>query len=390
MSVGEIDMNAKEIDTNAKESRKSERGLPNDLEYWLKLSCLEGVKNIVKFDLITAFGNGKKVYEATKENLLRAGFRKKDYKSFYSQELKDEVKNTIDNCIEKNIKILTILDHEYPEMLKYIADPPIVLYVLGNIPKTNCIAIVGSRKASGYGIETASKMAFNLTYSDITIVSGMARGIDTAAHSGVLEAGGRTVAVLGSGLDIVYPPENRDLMRRIIESGAVISEYPPGSPPSTLHFPCRNRIISGMSLGTLVVEAGAKSGSLITAGFALDQGREVFAIPGNITNYNSIGTNLLIKDGAKMVLTTDDILDELSFGIVPLEKKKKCKRKRNTQQLSQNEKKIISILRIEDLYDQELSDKTSLELTELFEILLDLELKGIIKRSINGKFMLIS
>ncbi|NLZ80188.1 MAG: DNA-protecting protein DprA [Clostridiales bacterium] len=364
--------------------------MTNDLEYWLRLSCLEGVKNIIKIDLITALGDAKKVYEASKEILLRAGFSKENYRSFYSEDIRNEALNIIDNCTKEKIEILTITNQEYPEMLKYIPDPPIVLYVLGNIPKSNCVAIVGSRKASGYGIETASKMAFNLAYSDITIVSGMARGIDTAAHSGALEAGGKTVAVLGSGLDVIYPPENKNLMTRIIKSGAVISEYPPGSPPSTIHFPCRNRIISGMSLGTLVVEAGMKSGSLITAGSALEQGREVFAIPGNINNYNSVGTNKLIKDGAKMVINVDDILEELSFGIAPIEKKKKGKRKKNNHLLSQKEKKIISILKIEDLYDQELSNKTSLELTELFEILLDLELKGLIKKSINGKFMLIS
>lgn len=363
--------------------------MTKDLEYWLRLSCLEGVKNTIKIDLITALGDAIKVYGASKEILIRAGFSKENYNTYYSENLKMEAKGIIDRCSKEKIKILRIIDEEYPEMLKYIPDPPILVYVLGTIPKTNCIAIVGSRKASGYGTETASKMAFNLVCSDITIVSGMARGIDTAAHNGALEAGGKTVAVLGSGLDVIYPPENKELMKRITKSGAVISEYPPGTPPSTKNFPCRNRIISGMSLGTLVVEAGIKSGSLITAGCALEQGREVFAIPGNINCINSAGTNKLIKDGAKMVTDVEDVLEELNFGIAPLEKKRKSRRIKNNQ-LSQKERKIISILKIEDLYDEELSDRASIKLTELFEILLDLELKGLIKRSINGKFMLIT
>lgn len=364
--------------------------MKKDLEYWVRLSCLEGLRNTIKIDLITALGTAKNVYDASKEILFRAGFTNNNYINYYSETLQQESQIIIDKCIKNNIKIVTIIDDEYPELLKFISDPPVVLYVLGVLPKSNYIAVVGSRKASGYGIETASKMSANLSLLDITVVSGMARGIDTAAHSGALEVGGTTVAVLGCGLDIVYPPENKGLMNRIVESGAVISEYPPGSPPSTNHFPSRNRIISGMSLGTLVVEAGMKSGSLITAGCALEQGREVFAIPGNINNTNSMGTNRLIKDGAKMVLTIDDLLEELSFGVAPLEKKKKIKRNNFRPTLSQNERKIVSILKIEDLYDQELSEKASIKLTELFEILLDLELKGLVKKSICGKFMLIT
>lgn len=179
-------------------------------------------------------------------------------------------------------------------------------------------------------------------------------------------------------------------MERIVHSGAVISEYPPLTPPATFHFPNRNRIISGMSLGTLVVEAGIKSGSLITARCALDQGRDVFAIPGNITSFNSMGTNRLIKDGAKIVLNVDDILDEISFGLVPLERNKKKKKASRSMSLGADDKKIIHELKIEDLYDEELSEKTSIPLKDLFELLLDLELRGLVKKSINGKYMLLA
>lgn len=361
-----------------------------ELEYWLKLSRIENLRTTIKIDLITALGGAKNVFEAKEETLLRAGFTKQQYEFFHSDILSLEIKNIIKICSEKNIRILTIPHDEYPEMLKYIPDPSLVLYVRGSIPKENAVAIVGSRKASGYGIETAFKIASELALSDIVIVSGMARGIDTAAHSGALDAEGKTVAVLGCGVDIIYPPENKGIMERIIKNGAVISEYPPGSPPSTLHFPLRNRIISGMSLGTLVVEAGLKSGSLITANCALEQGRDVFAIPGNINNYNSMGTNRLIKDGAKIVLDSDDILDELSFGTVPFEKKKRGKGKRGTLALGEKGKKIITALKIEDLFDEELSDKTNIHIIDLYEILLDLELRGIVKKSISGKYMYIS
>ncbi len=364
--------------------------MDKELEYWLRLSRIENLRTTIKIDLITALGGAKNVFEANKETLLRAGFTKQQYEAFHSDILSQDIKNIIELCSEKNIRILPIPHDEYPEMLKYIPDPPLVLYARGSIPKENAVAIVGSRKASGYGIETAFKIASELTLSDIVIVSGMARGIDTAAHSGALDAEGKTVAVMGCGVDIIYPPENRGIMERIIKTGAVISEYPPGSPPSTLHFPCRNRIISGMSLGTLVVEAGLKSGSLITANCALEQGRDVFAIPGNINNYNSMGTNRLIKDGAKIVLDSEDIIDELSFGTVPFEKKKKGKGKRGSITIGEKGKKVISALKIEDLFDEELSDKTNIHLIDLYEILLDLEFRGIVKKSISGKYMYIS
>lgn len=361
-----------------------------ELEFWLMLSRIENLRSQIKLDLITTLGSASNVYQAGSEMLFRAGFSKQHFDLYHGDEIKAEVSRILEDCDKKNIDIIRISDEDYPEMLKYIPDPPLLLYVRGSIPKSNSIGIVGSRKASGYGIETANKMAFNLALANINIVSGMARGIDTAAHAGALEAGGETVAVLGCGVDVPYPPENKGIMERIINSGAVISEYPPGTPPSTFNFPSRNRIISGMSIGTLIVEAGMKSGSLITANYALEQGRDVFAIPGNINNINSMGTNRLIKDGAKIVLSVDDILDELSFGYSPLIKKSRTGKKNRTAGLGAKEKKIINALKIEDLYDEELSDRTSIKLIELYEILLDLELNSMVKKSINGKYMLIS
>lgn len=360
-----------------------------ELEYWIILSVVQGIGIHKKLELLTIFGDAQKVFEAEKDALLRAGLTAENYEQLNSDIVKEEAKRILDLCQKKNIKIVTMMDSEYPEMLKYIYDPPIVLYVKGDIPQSNAVAVVGSRRASGYGIETAFKLSSGLAQAGVLVVSGLARGIDTAAHCGALNESFTTVAVLGCGVDIPYPPENKSLMERIIQWGAVISEYPPGTPPAPYNFPSRNRIISGMSLGTLVVEAGLKSGSLITAKYALEQGRDVFAVPGNINHLNSMGTNRLIKDGAKIVLGVDDILEELNFGLAPVEKVKVKKGKASDNDLNDEGRKIINALKIEDLYDEELSMKTAIPLNELFEILLDLELKGMIRKSITGKHILL-
>ena len=217
----------------------------------------------------------------------------------------------------------------------------------------------------------------------------MARGIDTAAHLGALSAKGRTIAVSGCGLDIVYPPENRNLMARIIEKGAVISEYPPGVLPAPHHFPIRNRIVSGMSVGILVVEAGEKSGSLITAKLALEQGRDVYALPGNVISINSRGTNKLIRDGAKLVTSVQDILEEvywfqnLKENVLIWKAIGARKHNRNT---GPDEQSIIDMLSIESLQIDEIQEKMSLELPLLHRLLLSLEMKGLVKREAGGKY----
>lgn len=362
----------------------------NELEYWLLLNAVEGLSIHKKVEIVSILGGVKNVFEADKETLIKLGFTIEQYRIYHSPDKERDILCIIDICQKKRIRILSLSHDEYPEMLKYIQDPPLLLYARGNIPFCNFLAVVGSRKASGYGIETAVKISSEISLSGLTVVSGMARGIDTAAHCGALNTENKTVAVLGCGVDTPYPPENRALMERIVSSGAVISEYPPGTPPAAFHFPSRNRIISGMALGTLVVEAGLKSGSLITANCSLEQGREVFAIPGNISNYNSMGTNKLIKDGAKIVMSIDDILDELSFGYSPITKKKKKSSYQSIEGLEIKDNIIIDMLKIEDLFEDELSCKTEIPLAQLYELLLNLELKGIIKKSITGKYMLLA
>jgi len=217
-------------------------------------------------------------------------------------------------------EVLTVFDEGYPENLKNIYDPPVVLYIKGSFKKEDelSVSIVGSRKCTYYGMNMADKIAEQLASAGVTVVSGFARGIDTSAHKGALKAKGRTIAVLGSGLDNIYPVENKPLVEKIIKNGALISEFPMSMPPNKNNFPRRNRLISGLSRAVLVVEAANRSGALITADFALEQGRDVFAVPGTADRLLSMGTNSLIKQGAKLVDSAEDILEEFKIGKDPV------------------------------------------------------------------------
>ncbi len=229
----------------------------------------------------------------------------------------DHVKRELDDIETHQVQIITWDDREYPEHLNSIFDPPPVLYVKGTLCQQQelLIAVVGCRKASTYGRTMAGKLSTEFAMKGVTVVSGMARGIDSAAHVGSLKAGGRTIAVLGCGVNVIYPPENKRLYHEIVEKGAVISEFPIHAKPDRFNFPARNRIISGMTLGTVIVEAGHRSGALITADMALEQGREVFAVPGNVTSGTSAGTNHLIKQGAYLIEHAEDVLSALSLEI---------------------------------------------------------------------------
>lgn len=283
------------------------------------------------------------------------------------------------------IRIVTLLDDDYPEILKQIYDPPPVLYTKGDIACLNnqSIAIVGARKASNYGRNTANRFAKELASMTINIVSGMARGIDSYAHKGAIDASGPTTAVFGCGLDIVYPPENVNLMKKIIKCGCIVSSFPLGTQPIAANFPARNRIISGLSLGTLVIEAAERSGSLITADFALEQGREVFAIPGNIYSPYSRGTHKLIKQGAKLVENINDILDELYLDRFDIKKVNK----ESLESLSSIEESVFKIIDYQPLHIEQLINSSQRNSQELNAILTRLELKGHISALPGGYFV---
>jgi DNA processing protein len=275
------------------------------------------------------------------------------------------------------------LDPAYPRLLLEIPDPPEELWVLGGVAALDspAVAIVGSRAASQYAMEIAGALAFDLARHGMVVVSGMARGVDGAAHRGALDAGGRTIAVLGSGVQVPYPPEHGALMREIAASGAVVSELPPDTPPLPHHFPLRNRIISGLSRAVIVVEAGEKSGSLITARCALEQGRDVMAVPGNALSGRNKGSHALLKDGAKLVESVDDILEELGLpaatagGVA------------DSKLLLHND--LILTLQPGETYGlDELTSTTRLTASELLPQLLELELRGVVSRVAGGRFTL--
>ncbi len=264
--------------------------------------------------LINTFGTAREAWYIDEARLADVeGFGKNLAAQVVAARAKIDPEKAWQELLFKGFNAVTEKEGQYPSFLREIHDPPPLLYFKGDLKvlKNPCLAVVGSRRHTTYGRENAYKFAARLAACGFTIVSGLARGIDTWAHQGVLTTNGFTAAVLGCGLDICYPPENRSLMHRIIHQGVVLSEFPPGVEPAASNFPRRNRIISGISLGTLVVEAAEKSGALITASFALEQGREVFAIPGSIANPCSKGCHFLIKEGAKLVDGVDAILEEL-------------------------------------------------------------------------------
>ncbi len=285
--------------------------------------------------------------------------------------------------IEKhNIRIVTFADKDYPAFLKEIYSPPIVLYVKGKlVPEdSKAIAVVGTRQPTYYGRTVAEELSGDLARYGLTIVSGMARGIDSFAHSGALKAKGRTIAVLGCGIDIVYPPENAKLMRDIEASGAVVTEFPFGTAPDRMNFPRRNRIIGGLCLGVVVVEAARRSGSLITADFALEQGREVFAIPGKVGSPVSQGTHSLLKQGARLVENAEDIIEELSGAVLPDQPSPKQKSFSSVAPMNEDEKKIYELLSDEPVHIDTIVRKTGLSPARASSILLPLEIKKVVQQ----------
>ncbi|NJK92797.1 MAG: DNA-protecting protein DprA [Blastochloris sp.] len=290
----------------------------------------------------------------------------------------------LDRIKELKLQVMDCEDPGYPEQLREIYDPPLVLYYRGDMEaaRKRSIAVVGSRNTTYYGLETAKKLSYQMAYAGLTVGSGLARGIDTAAHQGALAAKGRTLAVIGSSMDLIYPPENRALAEMIAEQrGVVMSEFCLGTGPDRQTFPMRNRIVSGLSRGVLVVEAGAQSGALITARMALDQGRQVFAIPGRINDASSTGCHRLIKDGAKLVESVDDILQEFEFLFPKMESEP---RKAWPDDLSVEETTLLNTLELNEMHLDEIIRKCGLPSAKVSSTLLRLEMRKLV-RQLPGK-----
>lgn len=355
------------------------------VKYWVWLSTIVGLGSKRFQYLLNQYGSPEEVWKLSSQEIKKISYFPL---SLIQQLLDPKIRENVDVHMEKikenQIQVVTIHEEEYPMFLKTIHDPPVVLYVKGQLIKNEkALAIVGSRRATAYGVKMAETIGKELAKCGITVVSGMARGVDSKAHIGALHEQGRTIAVLGCGLDQAYPPENKDLMERIQSSGAVVSEYVPGMPPLPQNFPARNRIISGISMGVVVIEANEKSGSLITADFALEQGREVFAIPGNVNSFNSLGTNKLIKDGAKIVTCMEDILEEIRvFRNSSFDFADQRQREKNNifKGLEAEEKALAICIYKEDLHIDQLMEKTGMGMNQINSFLVMLELKGIIEQ----------
>jgi len=356
--------------------------MAEEIFYWLALSLIPGIGSILIQRLLDQFKTPEAVFRAPMKELLKIeGLGKKVACEIQKGPLERGVERELSLLKEVGGKILTLKDEDYPKRLREIYDPPALLYVRGGLRREDelAVAIVGSRKTSPYGRWITEKIGQDLARYGVTVVSGMARGIDSVAHKGALQGGGRTIAVLGCGVDVIYPSENRNLFYQIIEHGAILSEFPMGSPPEGGHFPRRNRIISGLSIGAVIVQASAESGSLITAGYALEQGREVFAVPGNVGAEGSRGTNQLIKNGAKMVESSEDILEE----ILPQwsrEKEAPLKGETPVPDLTEEEGVLYKLLGETPLHIDAIIRESQLDPGKVSSLLLNLELKGLISQ----------
>jgi DNA processing protein len=355
-------------------------------EAHVALNLIEGVGPVRARQLLEYFGDAPTILQASRSQLLQVrGIGADTADSISNWEKSVDLPGELKRISDFNCRVVIQSDEEYPPSLKEIYDPPLVLYVKGALSAKdkNAVAMVGSRQTTHYGIETARKLSYQLAYVGVTVVSGGARGIDTASHQGALAAKGRTVCVLGTGINIVFPPENKDLFERIAENGAVITQFPFNRNGDRQTFAIRNRIAAGMTLGTVVVEADLHSGALITANFATEYGRQVFAVPGRIDSPRSKGCHDLIKKGAKLCEGAEDILSEFEYlfpatnrppspgetGVLP------------ALELSENEQKVYDALRSQDETSiDEVIRRSSLPSSAVSVALLSLEMKRVIKQ----------
>lgn len=359
----------------------------SDPRYWIALSMLPDIGPVRARKLLSLFLTPEKIFEAGFEDLRSVeGIGTNKVKNIKEFSAWKNIDAQIKILEKQGIQAVGLEEPSYPGMLRELEDAPVVIYMKGDIQPEDryAIAIVGSRKPTPYGMSATEKISEELAAMGFTIISGMARGIDAISHKGALRAGGRTIAVLGSGLDVTYPPENKGLMDKITRSGCVISEFPPGTPPDRENFPKRNRIISGLSLGVLVIEATSNSGSLITAGYALEQNREVFAMPGNINSPTSEGTNELIKRGAILTRRAEDIVEELApvlKGFIRSKEKSKI-------EITDEEKTLCDLLSGEPKHIDIISRESGLPVSKVLGILLGLELKGAVRQMSGKRFYL--
>jgi len=348
-----------------------------DIKYWVGFTLIPGIGHVKFTQLENYFGSLADAWQASSTELKKSGLDRSSVNAVTSWRDRISLEAEVEKLEHYGVRALTWHDADYPSRLKEIYDYPPVLYVRGSLlPEDEwCLAVVGTRRATVYGRQVAEEIVADLARSRITIVSGLARGIDSVAHSAALDNGGRSIAVFGCGLDVVYPAENANLARRIMQQGALVSEYPLGTKPRAENFPRRNRIMSGLSLGVLVIEAGETSGAMITARLALEQNREVFAIPGSILSPASRGTNHLIQEGAKLVGNYTDILEELNLTAVARQIELK-----EVIPASETESLLLKQLSAEPTHIDEVCRSSGLPISTVSSTLAMMELKGLVKQ----------
>lgn len=366
----------------------------DDEFHWLALGLIPGVGARTFHRLLQHFGNPQRVFLASAAELERIpGLQKRSIEAIQGFHLEETVGRELKRLQQMHIRMIRWGTAAYPAHLANIADPPALLYVKGEFSPEDerAVAVVGARQASGYGLAICKRLCMDLAERGWCVVSGMARGIDSMAHRGALKGGGRTLAVLGTGLDVIYPAENRELYEEIAASGAVISEFPLGIPPDPGNFPLRNRLISGLALGVVVVEATGKSGSLITARLALEQDRQVFAVPGQVRTPGVAGPHRLIKEGAKLVETVEDIIEELepmvSRPLRPPARAEKTRRPSLRPPLNSDEREIWEVLSMEPLHIDLIARRLGQGVSRVAGILVQLEVRGLVKQLPGALFL---
>src|SRR5215210_7657278 len=348
-----------------------------DKRYWIGFNLIKGIGAVRMQALLRHFGDLEPAWKAAPIDLARAGMGLKVIERILLARQNVDLDKLWAKIESQGIKVLTWEDETYPQRLKEIDQPPAVLYIRGDYLPDDlfAVAIVGTRRVTAYGRQITEELAAYLATNGITVISGLARGVDAIAHQTALRAGGRTIGVLGSGVDKIYPPEHRALAEKMMERGAIISDYAPGTPPDASNFPPRNRIISGLSMAVVVIEAGETSGALITAEFAAEQGREVFAVPGSILAPQSKGTNKLIQQGALPLLSVNDLMQALDVARVG-----EHKAARKIMPTDAIEAKLLSVLTNEPLHVDEIRSQSELPIEKVSAALALMELKGMVRQ----------
>lgn len=348
----------------------------SDTQYWLGFHLVPGIGATRLARLTEHFGSLAAAWTASYNDLRSGGLNDRAAQALIKTRQRISLDDEMERIEKAGVRVFTLADDAYPRLLREIPSPPLVLYVKGEIgpEDEHGVGVVGTRRATSYGREMAQRLSSDLARAGVTITSGLARGIDGVAHEAALAAGGRTIAVLGSGLDMIYPPEHRKLAQQIAEQGAMVSEFALGTRPDAANFPVRNRIISGLSLGIVVIEAPMKSGALITSNFAADQGRTVFAVPGSALSPSSAGALQLLRDGACIAANADDILSELNLKV-----RQTTMHTRDVLPETETEQILHQFLQTEPRHIDEIALETGMPINQLSASLLQMQLKGFVR-----------